>query len=450
MIQNLGVAPLEAFTLLGDSGSRGRMDSIGQFGSGNKHGILLLLRKRIPFVICAGGIKLEFYYERRTIQESDGSQRETWIVMCQTSGKVNRKIDLNWSADFGIMDWTETRMALREFVSNAIDWAGRNGGKAEVRPEASIRCKTGHTRVFIELTPEVQEFYQNLGDNFLYFSNPKLVGETFLPKGPSVGPRVYFQGVLITTLSSQVPSAFDYNFRKGDIHIDECRNSNESVLRARIAQRVNKADAKTLAILLEQMSQGDIYEAALDDFYLSYTTNDEIKENWTSAWKEVAGDALIATTAMANSPVAEHVRHKGYRVKEVRSNTFVNTAIKFGVKDIASAVGQHAAQGRVECETTPFAQQAVDTVWGWIESLNLTKGKSKPSVRSFHQLMDGEEQTHGFYVPGTDYVNINRDFEGREGIKTALEEVGHYVTGSTDMSRDFQEFFITMVVEACI
>ena len=117
-------------------------------------------------------------------------------------------------------------MALREFTSNAIDWSGRNGGEAVVRPEANPRARSGYTRIFVELNGEVQDFYRELGRRFLYFSNKSLIKQTFLPKDPeSVGPRVYFEGVFITELRSQVASVFDYNFKKGEIKIDECRNT---------------------------------------------------------------------------------------------------------------------------------------------------------------------------------------------------------------------------------
>ena len=46
LVQNPGVAPVEGFTLLGVSTTRdcGVEGAIGQFGSGNKHAINVLLR----------------------------------------------------------------------------------------------------------------------------------------------------------------------------------------------------------------------------------------------------------------------------------------------------------------------------------------------------------------------------------------------------------------------
>jgi hypothetical protein len=35
-------------------------------------------------------------------------------------------------------------------------------------------------------------------------------------------------------------------------------------------------------------------------------------------------------------------------------------------------------------------------------------------------------------------------------LQTAFEEVAHYVTGATDMSRDFQNFLIQCIVEIVV
>ena len=61
-IENPGVAPVEAFTLMGASFSRTSTNSatIGKFGTGNKQGIGVLLRNHLQPVIYAGSLKLEF------------------------------------------------------------------------------------------------------------------------------------------------------------------------------------------------------------------------------------------------------------------------------------------------------------------------------------------------------------------------------------------------------
>lgn len=423
------------------------------FGSGNKHAINLLLRLGVEFYIYSGPNKLEFYPERVVVTEADGRNRDSLRVKCKVSGKINRTIDCGWTLDFGALDWREVRMGLREFVSNAIDCSKMMNSKPFVGPEATPRAKSGFTRIFVSMNnADVVDFYRNLGVHFLHFSpDPSSVGKTFLRKNPeTLGPRVYFEGVLVNELRSTVPAAFDYNFKKGEIRIDECRNSDEYALRARIAQRINKADKETLAVLFEAMARSDVYEASLDDFYLGYSSDEDVKQNWNDAWEHFAGEAVIASESLADSKIGEHVKAKGHKVVAVKSKAFVQTAEKMGVRNVATVLGNHGAQGKVECDAADAAIKAVDEVWSWCEATQMTGGKEKPEVRCFRQLMDGEGETLGFYTPGSPAVNIREDLDGKIALKTAIEEVAHYITGSTDCSRDFQNFAFDMIVELCI
>ena len=453
LIENQGIAPITAFTRLGDSGTRNRDGRyIGQFGTGTKHGINILLRKGIPFKICTDGTTLEFFFEVDHVTDADGSVRDSYPVKCRTSGKSNRTIDCGWTLDFGALDWTDTSMALREFVSNAIDWAGLCDGEPSVTVVDSIRNKGGFTRIFVDYdNQDVRLFHRDLGKTFLHFSGrPDDVNQRFLTKSPeSVGPIIYREGVKIRTLDSQVPAAFDYNFKKGEIEIDECRNSSEYALRAQIARAINTADSDTLATYFGKMSQGKVYEAGLDDYYLGFLTGSREKEAWKEGWEEFAGNAVIANETMGTGPIAEHASAKGHKIVAVKSDAFAKVAQDMGVPSMASVLGTSAAEGRIECEPTAAALDAVDRAWSWLSELEMTNGRGKPEVKSFRQLMDGEASTLGFYQPGTCEVNIREDLGGDLALKVAVEEIGHYVTGAHDGSRDFQNFFIEALVEVC-
>ena len=94
--------------------------AIGQFGSGNKHAINLLLRAGLKVVVYCGKTRLDF--QTRDDEIDDGLTRKPIRrVMCKMGGTSTRTIDLGWVLDFGAIDWTDLGMALREFVSNAID-----------------------------------------------------------------------------------------------------------------------------------------------------------------------------------------------------------------------------------------------------------------------------------------------------------------------------------------
>ncbi len=452
LIQNEGVAPIEAFTVLGDSGTRHRTNAglIGQFGSGNKHGINLLLRANIPFTIYSGNTKLTFFVEVKYITEADGSTRESYPVKCRLSGDSNKTIECGWTLDFGAIDWTKPSMALREFVSNAIDCSTIMGTEAVIRPEHNVRAKAGTTRIFVDLTnPDVAQFHRELGRHFLHLSgDPTQVGETFLKKNPeTAGPIIYREGVKVLELPSTHRAMYDYNFRANEIAIDECRNSSEYALRGAISRLYNSASPEVLVELFTEMEKETLYEACLDEFYLGYLDDDRVKSNWQGAWSTFAGDGVVANEVMGSSVMSEHVRSKGHSVRILKSENFVKVAQKMGVPSIVTVIGEAAENGSVPVETTQEAIDAVDIVWNWCVRASMTKGKAKPKVQCFKQLMDAGGECFGYHVAGGDTVYLRDNLAGKIAQKVALEEVAHYITGSTDMSRDFQAFAFDMVVE---
>ena len=54
VIQNKGECPIEGFIVYGLSTSRNKEEKIGQFGTGNKHGINTLLRNKVKFRVFIG------------------------------------------------------------------------------------------------------------------------------------------------------------------------------------------------------------------------------------------------------------------------------------------------------------------------------------------------------------------------------------------------------------
>lgn len=453
LIQNKGVAPIEGYTLLGMSTSRGVDGAIGQFGSGTKHAINLLLRKGTEFHIYCGKNRLEFYYENVTI--NDGlADKQVSKVYCRITGEINRTIDCGWVLDFGAMDWVYTSMALREFVSNAIDRTIKGGsnfqvatkkGELCVKPDPQKRAKDGYTRIYVRMDCEVQAFYDNLGEHFLHFGKVENVAQRFIPKSRehNTGPKIYRHGVLVRELKGK-PSAFDYNFGN-ELKIDESRNSDEYGLRANIANALNQADETTLATLFKLMSDEDLYEASLDEWYLGYHADEKQRDNWQNAWKAANGDALVGTDH--ESPTTKYAVEKGHTVRVVKSQAFASVAQKMGVKSVISALGDVAKEGEVLVNTPDAFGEAVDAVWGWIENAHMDRGKDKPQVRAFRDIMKAGTETFGYHKHGGKVIFIREDVGGKLLLKTVMEECAHYVTGATDMSRDFQNYLIDLIVE---
>src|SRR5688572_26504438 len=127
-IENVGVSPPEGFTVFGVSLADTSSNSgvIGQFGSGSKHSVAVLLRSDLSPVVFAGTLKLEFGTRPQVVSDSK-STKDFKRVVVKYGGTdadgVSRSSteDLGFVLDYGRQDWGDIALALREFVSNAID-----------------------------------------------------------------------------------------------------------------------------------------------------------------------------------------------------------------------------------------------------------------------------------------------------------------------------------------
>jgi len=69
-----------------------------------------------------------------------------------------------------------------------------------------------------------------------------------------------------------------------------------------------------------------------------------------------------------------------------------------------------------------------------------------PKIKGFNEATEAESDCLGYVEPGGDTVYIRNDVGGDMLTEVALEEVSHYVTGSTDCSRDFQNFLMRLLI----
>jgi hypothetical protein len=510
-IENPGVAPAEAFTLLGASTKRGSENSatIGKFGTGNKHGVAVLLRNDLPPVIFGGTLRMTF--GTRPQGMNDGIREHSFNrVVVKYSGvdpytKANRTAtdDLGFVLEHGATDWLSVDLALREFVSNAIDRAIEEGeyrflerwfvdrgyrldpsGEipnewkyeaqtaleeyrltakdyenvvVEIVNENQVRAKAGHTRVFVPLNADVLTFFNNLGKWFLHFSEPHLLGQTILPKGRrNLGDRqtavIYRRGVRVREFeSSDTPSLFDYNLE--NLELDESRKVDDWRVQYEASKALALANKDVLVRLWQSFLDGSKYwEHSFSHYGLEAASwDDGAKTRWQEAFETVAGEDAVVATGSGGDMAAR----KGYKVVQA-PEAFAKAAEKYGVKTPDKVLTHDEKEGRTILDSTPDAEAAVDFAWNLATKYNVTNGKSRPQVKTFRKIMDGGAQTLGYYKDGVVY--INQDIAGSISLQTgwhgltqqllvtALEEVSHHVTGALDNSRDFQDYVLNLLV----
>ncbi len=471
LIQNPGVAPVEGFTLLGVSTTRGCgvEGAIGQFGSGNKHAINVLLRAGLKVVAYCGKTRLDFQTRDDEIDEGL-TRKPVKRVMCKLGGTSTRTIDLGWVLDFGAIDWTDLGMALREFISNAIDRTLReeNGefvpalsdGRLSVAvvEDEKIKAKDGYTRVYVEMNDEVQRYVDDLPKRFLHFSSdPAQVKKSFLSKSKANrnlnGTRtavIYREGVYVReVLDYTEDSVYDYNFKTSQLEIDESRNSSDYAIRAAVARLYRQASTPELVPVFQALvDQKTIYEEHLDpDYMLSMwdKPKEEQTRAWQQAWQAVAADAVLCGPSVA---IAEFIQRKGHAVQTVPSANIVQAAHRFGVKTEHQVLSENEKKGREKTPATEAAVAAVDEVWGWLTKNNLTNDLEIPFVGCFRDVMNGGSRTLGFCdESGVYFADDHASARSKMLLKTALEECVHWATKAGDNSRDLQDSAFRLVVE---
>ncbi len=469
-IENIGTAPAEGFTVLGVSlaDTTNQTGVIGQFGSGNKHGVAVLLRHELSPVVFAGPLKMEFFTKPQTVSDTQATKEFSRVGVKYggsdpiTGASRSATEDLGFVLDYGKQDWDEVALALREFVSNAIDRSIReigdwSGVKIEIVDESKVRAKSGYTRVFVPMNSDVLKFYNDLGKWFLHFSEPESLDRAILPKkNRNLGDRkaavIYRRGVRVREFeSSDTESLFDYNLN--DLTLDEARKASDWDVRHHAGRALAGADKNILAILFDRLinSTAPAWEFGFDTFALrSYSEDSE--RNWQDAFDQVAGSKAVLT----GEGTADQLHRKGYKPVKAPEG-IVSAASRFGVRDASSVLSADELSGREIVDASPDSTSAVDFVWDVIEAHGLTNGKEKPPDKGFTSILDAGVMLNGYYRDGVVYLNEDlggsaSEFGGRAALsdrllKVALEETAHYVTNATDNSRDFQDYLLDLAVK---
>jgi hypothetical protein len=428
------VCPVEGFTVLGVSSSRGKESMIGQFGSGNKHAVNLLLRHRINPLIYCGTTRLEFF----TVPKVMGNTQYNQVCV-----KVsNRKpVETSMAVEYGELDWQSISMAMREFVSNAIDCANGDAKKITIDVVDSVTARPGKTIVAVPLTPEVQEWFSLLHTQFLHFrpDGSNRLTRKVLPKAAPGAGMIYRKGVLVRTTGEDRRSLFDYNFGE-ELRIDEARNLNDHDVGTAAAAAL--ANSEHLTTIFRALSGTDkFWELDLDSYHLAHYAK-RYKEKWLECWHTAYGSKTVITQ-MGTGPFTAHAERKGYQVVAVPNVGWYNALVHAGIPTLFSVLDNVNSKGHTYREAAHEQRNAYDTIWAQIEAVDMTNGKEKPPVKVFEQVMQGGEELFGYYSDGVVY--LREDCVGHH--QTILEEFAHYITGSTDMSRDFQDWAFRFAVK---
>jgi hypothetical protein len=408
-ISNEGICHPEAFTVLGVSTARGYEEKIGQFGSGAKMGLNVLLRNNIPPIIVSNDLRIEFTTVDKTMGEKAYKQ-----VVANINGEVK---ELGFSTEFGELDWTAISMAIREFVSNALD---QGGFALEVVDD--ITEEENHTAVFIPYTQEVKNYHKNIDKYFLAIS-----GEDFVVgDNPNGTLRVYRKGVLV--YESDEKSLFRYNI--SSISVDESRNADSSSVSCSIAFNLHKmSDEQAERYVKALVESEECFEATLNTNY--------IYRNLIADKLKAAFNRLYPSYHLTTPNLLQYCSKKYKKLKvipQTKASYLIEVGLPFADTDLGD-VG--ATNGCSPIPVNGDCKRIFNRIWRKLEKHGLTQGKTKPPLKMFVKPMDNGMVLNGYYDPATKSVFIERDSVSANVI---LEEISHYITEANDCTRDFQDF----------
>ena len=413
-ISNPSVAPIEAFTLFGASTSRGT-DKIGQFGTGAKNAMLLLMRKGVPAVVYRGKDKLE--YSTTPIKMKDGLYNQ--VTTIENGGEP---VPRDYVLELGELNWNTVDMALREFISNAIDESGfDNCSFGIVNEPAPIE---GHTTVYVAMSPEVSAYWYSIAKYFLHFRGKEK--EVSIGKSTPSTARIYRKGVFVREMTCRKPSLFDYNLV--NLEIDDCRISNDGSVDAAVGTILMK-DSVLIAGVLNAISKGqDVYEINIPSYNLYPDSNRVL-----STWKALFGETLI-TNKLVEVEVAARKGRKAMLIPF----SWYSILSGCGVPVVSDIILDHESAGYV---TVPTKSEHVATllrVWRKMTEDGIHRNKTMPKLVMFSGDDSG---LYGYYSQGTVYINVDHG----TNVATYVEECIRYVSEAMDYSRDFQEFCVNWI-----
>lgn len=470
-IENVGVCPTEGFTIFGASSKNETTDPniIGTFGSGAKHGISLALRQGLMPIVYCGKTRLAFYTKPLKIKGVAGEAVHQQLCVkisghTEDNKTINQDRELDHTLSYGNKDWSELSLALREFVSNAIDACYEQGlsqdcMSVELVEENQVRAKGGTTRIFVPATMDVVRFHQEIGKWFLHFSEPQNMETKLLFKKDrncvdSSGNKkstavIYRRGVRVREFtSSNVPSLFDYNLP--DLSIDESRTIDDWKAKFECGQALAQAEDPTVPTLIFQKlaKEETCWELEQDGFALTYNIPDKLNKQqmWHNAFYAVCGKNAVLTT----SALADRVKEKGY-IPVILSNNhngFMKFLKELSIRSDVDVLSANDLNGRKIFAPSIAVTQALNWVWDKLEQIDMTYNRPKPEVRCFKQMTESSSMTFGYWLDGTVYINEDVSQNTNNSLMdTVVEEVAHHITKATDGSRDFANFLIRMSVE---
>lgn len=219
VFQNHGEIPLEAFTSFGVN-AKESANAIGEFGTGLKYAVAVVLRLGGRIRLWRGDREYEFY----TKQHDFRGKTFDWVRMRRRTGLGRwTSARLPFTTELG-KKW-EAWQAVREIEANCRDEGGSSrsvaGGNIVAEAGVDFRVNENETTIAVDCD-EFEDAYEKLSEIFLPEYHHLILETSHLQIFRGRSNSIFFRGLKVTELRH--PSLFTYNFKQG-VWLTEDRTS---------------------------------------------------------------------------------------------------------------------------------------------------------------------------------------------------------------------------------
>jgi hypothetical protein len=414
LIENKGQIDVNALTLMGGSTKRDSATMIGFYGSGNKYAIALLLKAKIGLRIFSG--EKELILSTEPVQFRDKSFEKILIDGRETS--LTTDMGPQWS----------TWMAVREFVSNAIDEGDNN-----IIPSTDIIAgKEGHTRFYIEHVTQIKEVIDNWDT---YFSFDRTDAIIDLPVG-KVFPNICYKHQRI--LYRRGIRCYDAG--EALYHYDL---PNFTINESRVIDNLYGARRVVRDFLIEHATKdiaATIMEGAFRDAVF-LETNLDFHDSWhklNAAWREAIGNRIVINQDLSGF----------YQDRLKEPHLVVCKSLAKKIKECFSdvevcGIGQDDEVFTSPVESTPKMQYQLN------KALDALKEMKYEISFPIEVVTFSRTSVLGLAKNGTIYISPKQFDKGiREIAVTLIEENEHLLTDHNDCTREFQDHLFNKWISA--
>ena len=329
---------------LGLSTKRDNDETIGQFGSGIKFAPIAAIRKGMEWAFV-GSDKKGDYVLKYVVKDDEG-------IPCVFYDYGDYEKPSSFTAEAGLLSWTNDFQIYREVVANAIDESKLSGlpWAIDVIELDEIKSVQGEFSVYFTATDSMLEIHSNFDKYFSVNREPVYRGETFNLYTPIDDVfRVYSKGVLVFSDEKGAASSeretmygiFDYEFNSIELNEERTISNHWGMSYDVVRAWCSLEDKNLIKIVLRAMINQDLshyYE--FDSFSaiaFSYGASNDL---WEESFDEEYPKSVVIHLSEASVNAIKTIESKGYSYMTIEHDGIRNFFNNANIPNMKSIFGE--------------------------------------------------------------------------------------------------------------